>query len=109
MASSRAPTVRSGCAQFLVALAVDPHRPDVGLVEPEDHAHGRGLARAVRAEEPGDLPGVTLKDRSSTASFLPYRLVRLCASIIRSSLMPVSTSACRIRFAVTSVISLNKP
>ena len=36
-------------------LAVDRHGAAGGTVQAKDEAHGRGLARTVRAEEPGDL------------------------------------------------------
>src|SRR5690606_17363657 len=40
-----------------VGLAVDLHGPAGRVVEAEDHAHGRGLARAVRPQESGHLAG----------------------------------------------------
>ncbi|CAI7979561.1 hypothetical protein FRAHR75_650004 [Frankia sp. Hr75.2] len=43
-------------AQAAVGMAVDEGVTGVGPVEAEDDAHGGGLARAVRADEPGDLP-----------------------------------------------------
>ena len=42
-------------AVLCVRLAVDRHAALARAVEPDDHAHRRRLARAVRAEEAGDL------------------------------------------------------
>jgi len=44
--------------QLPVGLAVDQGGALVGGVEAADDAHGGRLARAVRADEAGDLPGV---------------------------------------------------
>ena len=44
-------------AQAGVRPSADGRRPGVGRVEAEDDPHGGGLARTVRADEPGDLPG----------------------------------------------------
>ena len=43
--------------QVVVAAAVDGDTAAVGAVEPHDHAHGGGLARAVGTEETRDLAG----------------------------------------------------
>ena len=50
--------------------------------EAGEHAHGRGLARAVRAEEAEHLARLTRNVRSSTARRWPYCLVRPWQSII---------------------------
>jgi hypothetical protein len=44
-------------AQAGVRPSADGRRPGVGRVQAEDDPHGGGLARTVRADEPGDLPG----------------------------------------------------
>jgi hypothetical protein len=55
----------------LVTAPADGHRARGRQVEPEDHAHGRRLAGAVRPEEPGDQSGLDLEvdsvDRRPTA------------------------------------------
>ncbi|SFY53584.1 hypothetical protein STEPF1_06867 [Streptomyces sp. F-1] len=44
----------AGCVgQPAVGVAADGHRAGRGVVQPEDHPHGGGLARAVRPEEAG--------------------------------------------------------
>ena len=42
--------------QVSVGLAVHGHRPRGRPIQPEDHPHGRRLARTVRAEKTGDNP-----------------------------------------------------
>jgi len=44
-------------AQAGVGTAADGRGAFVGRVQAEDDPHGSGLARTVRADEPGDLPG----------------------------------------------------
>jgi hypothetical protein len=55
----------------LVALPADSHRARGRPVEPENHAHRRRLAGAVRPQESGDHSGLDLKvnavDRGLTA------------------------------------------
>ena len=57
LASSSAPTSRNGLDDALVRATVDQAPARGRAVQAEDHPHRGGLARAVRAEEPGHLPG----------------------------------------------------
>ena len=57
LASSSAPTSRSGQREVPVGDAVHGGRSRVRHVEAEDHAHGGGLAGAVGAEEAGHEAG----------------------------------------------------
>src|SRR5690606_13370947 len=79
--------------QFLVTLATDPHLTRRGLVEPEDHAHGRGLARPVGAEEPGDLARCDAEGQVVDGEFLAVSLgeaLRLDHSVLPDARVHVS-------------------
>ena len=58
VASSSAPTSRSGAAQVAVAPATDERLAGVRRVEAEDQAHRRRLPGAVRPHEAGDAARV---------------------------------------------------
>ena len=47
-----------GQPEVSVGPTVDQGRSGVGRIEPHDHAHRRGLAGSVGAQEPGDRPGL---------------------------------------------------
>ena len=51
------PDLAQGPGQFVVTASIDERRTRIWLVQAEDHAHGGGLPRAVRAEESGDDAG----------------------------------------------------
>jgi hypothetical protein len=55
-------------------------------VEPEDQAHRRRLAGAVRADEAGDDAGPTVNVRSPTAVVSPYTaaVMAIAAVLLRS-------------------------
>ena len=56
--------------------AADDSRPAGGFEEAAEHADGRGLAGAVRAEKAEDLAGFDVERQSSTAVKGPNRRVR---------------------------------
>ena len=50
-----------GERQVVEASAVDGGRARIRRIEAHDDAHRGGLARAVRPEEPGHLPGLDVE------------------------------------------------
>ena len=64
---------QAGRAQALVPPSADCRLSAGGTVEPEDQPHGGGLARAVRAQEPGDQAWPDREAQAVDRSVAPYR------------------------------------
>ena len=66
--------------EALHAVALEQDVAFLGVVEAADDVEGRGLARSVGADEPGDGPVGIRMDRSLTAVIPPKRMVTCCTS-----------------------------
>ncbi len=73
--------VLQGLVELPVVPPVDPHGAAGRRVQAEHHAHRRRLAAPFGPRKPVTTPGRTVKVRSSTAVFVPKRLVRPSISI----------------------------
>ena len=78
---------RAAAPEIDVAPAVDRRVPAVGRSSPSSIRIVVDLPAPFGPEEAGDTPGRTVKLRSSTATFSPYRLVSPIASIMERPLV----------------------
>jgi hypothetical protein len=74
LAASLNELVAQGVAQACVRLPADQRRALVDRVEPEDHAHGGGLPRAVGTDEAGHAPWGDLEREPVQGEGLPETL-----------------------------------
>ena len=60
--------------EVVVAASVDGDRASVGRIEAHDHAHGRGLSRAIGSEETRDVSRFDIEVEGVYSKFVPVAL-----------------------------------